>query len=76
VEQSREESSVLPQEETLPWVTKLRKLFLGCLLSEEGGGEFNKICENYNRGGVMEPLEGIFLSDNKTMMMRFIIKHA
>ena len=38
VEQSREESSVLPQEETSPWVTKLRELFLGRLLSEEGGG--------------------------------------
>jgi hypothetical protein len=76
VEQSREESSVLPQEETSPWVTKLCELFLGRLDEGRGGEQFDKICENYNRGEIMEPPEGIFLLDDKTMMMRFIIEHA
>ena len=37
---------------------------------EEGREDFYKISENYNRGGIMEPLEGIVLLDDKTTMTR------
>ena len=67
-----EESSVLPQEETSPWVTKIRELFLGHLLSEEEEEEEeeeDKICENYNRGGP-------WILRRASSYRRFIIEHA